>query len=83
MDPSDSKIKSCLSLVIVSNGLEEYVESLLIDENRIFTPHRAIRKKLVFTDHYSLILKFRDIQQKMKWISDLEHKQRRRLEKIL
>ena len=66
MDPSDSKIKSCLSLVIVSNGLEEYVEELVIDENRRFTPHRAIRNKLVFTDHYSLILKFKDIPQKVK-----------------
>ena len=66
VDPSDSKIKSCLSLVIVSNGLEEYVEELVIDENRRFTPHRAIRNKLVFTDHYSLILKFKDIPQKVK-----------------
>jgi hypothetical protein len=69
-DPSNSNIKSCLSLVIVSNGLEEYVEELVIDEKRRFTPHRAIRNKLVFTDHYSLILKFKDIPQKVKTYKD-------------
>ena len=32
IDPSDSNLKSCLSLVIISAGLEDYVEELLIDE---------------------------------------------------
>ena len=66
VDPSDSKIKSCLSLVIISAGLQEFVEELRIDEKREFTPHRAIQKngKLIFTDHFSLLLKFKNIPMK-------------------
>ena len=40
IDPSNPNIKSCLSLVIISKGLEE----LKIDSNR----------NLVYTDHYRL-----------------------------
>ena len=63
VDPSDVNKKSCLSLVIISAGLEEYVEELLIDEKRRFTPHRAIQKngKVVYTDHSSLLLQFKNI----------------------
>ena len=68
IDPSDSKTKSCLSLVIISPGLEEFFDELRIDEKREFTPHRAIKKggKLVFTDHFSLLLKFKNIPLKDK-----------------
>ena len=44
VDPSNNNCKSCLSLLIVSVGLEEYIEELLIDDQRNFTPHRAISK---------------------------------------
>ena len=43
VDPSDSNNKSCLSLVIISTGLQEYVEELIVDNDRNFTPHRATR----------------------------------------
>jgi hypothetical protein len=56
VDPSDQSKLSCLSLVIISNGLYEYVEELKIDNLRQFTPHRAMKNKLVYTDHFSLIL---------------------------
>ena len=65
-DPSDPNIKSCLSLVIISSGLEEYVEELVVDKERRFTPHRATRNRLIFTDHYSLIFKLRGIPLKTK-----------------
>ena len=56
---------SCLELVIVSEELFEYVEELFIDKQQIFTPHRPIGKgKLCFTDHFSIILKFRNIPMK-------------------
>ena len=63
IDPADTTIKSCLSLVIVSAGLEDYVEELFKDKVRKITPYRTIRKdgKMVFTDHFSLLLKFKDI----------------------
>ena len=37
IDPSDSKTKSCLSLVIISPGLEEFFDEPRIDEKRAFT----------------------------------------------
>ena len=66
IDPSNPNIKSCLSLVIVSAGLEDYVEELLIDKERKFTQHRPIRKdgKLVFTDHYGLLLNVKNFPHK-------------------
>ena len=68
VDPSNINIKSCLSLVIISVGLEEYVHELLIDKERQFTPHRAVQKNRipVFTDHFSLLITFKNIPQKMK-----------------
>ena len=65
-DPSNPNIKSCLSLVIVSTGLEEYVEELKIDCDRTFTPHSATSKNLVYSDHYSLIFKLKEIPMKVK-----------------
>ena len=54
--------------MIVSVGLEEYIEELLIDDQRNFTPHRAIskNKSLVYTDHYSMLLKFKNIPMRKK-----------------
>ena len=66
IDPSNPNIKSCLSLVIISKGLEDYVDELKIDSNRNFTPHRATKTKLVYTDHYSLIFKLKQIPIKVK-----------------
>ena len=56
-DPSNPSSKSCLSLIIISKGLEDYVDELEIDCMRKFTPHRATKTQLVYTDHYSIIFK--------------------------
>ena len=68
VDPSDKNNKSCLSLVIISAGLEEYVDELKIDNKQHFTPHRAIKKngKLVFTDHYGMLFKLKNIPLRLK-----------------
>ena len=68
VDPANGKSKSCLSLVIISAGLDEYVEELKIDDKRQYTPHRAVKKdgKLVFTDHYGLLFKLKNIPMKVK-----------------
>ena len=68
VDPSNPNIKSVLSLVIISVGLENYVEKLEIDQQRKVTPHRAISKNrnLVYTDHFSLILTFKKLPLRRK-----------------
>ena len=61
-DPANEDKMSCLELVIVSKELFEHVDELLIDRNKVFTPHRATGKgKITFTDHFSLILKFKNL----------------------
>ena len=43
----------------------KYVEKLFIDKKLAFTPGRAINKtKIVYPDHYALILKFKNIPLK-------------------
>ena len=66
-DPNNDKVKSCLDLAIVSKNLFRYVDKLIIDKKLALTPGRAISKsKIVYTDHYALILKFKDIPIKQK-----------------
>ena len=44
----------------------EYVESLTIDKDRLFTPFRPVSEnKRTYTDHYSLKLKFKNIPLKL------------------
>ena len=61
MEPNNPDVKSCLDLIIVSKGLVEYIEELIIDKERKFTPHRAGKGKLIFTDHFSLFFKMKGI----------------------
>ena len=55
-----------LSLVIVNNDLYEFIDMLKVDKERLFTPHRAIGKgqRLIFTDHFSLHLVFKNVLTK-------------------
>ena len=54
-----------LELCIISKELVIHVDILTIDKDRLFTPFRPISKtKLVFTDHYSLKLVFKNIPMK-------------------
>ena len=43
----------------MSKGLVEYVEELIIDKERKFTPHRAGKAKLIYADHYSMYFKMK------------------------
>ena len=61
IDPSNPDIKSCLDLCIISKGLLKYVVELVIDDGRLFTPHRAVRNKLIYSDHLSIHVKFKGI----------------------
>ena len=53
-EPNNPNVKSCLDLVIVSEGLVEYIVKLTIDKDRKFTPHRAGKGKLIYADHYAM-----------------------------
>ena len=62
MDPADHTRLSCLDLVIISTCLYPYLVSLNIDKERIMTPHRpAGRKKLIYTDHFPILVTFKNI----------------------
>ena len=61
-DPKNTDKKSVLSLCIISNSLLGYIESLVIDDAMNFTPYRVLSdSNVVYTDHYSLLLKMKDI----------------------
>ena len=63
IDPSNPNIKSCLDLCIISRGLLKFVVEMIIDDERKFTPHRATSKKITYTDHFSLHIKFQGIPE--------------------
>ena len=64
-DPANEKRMSCLDLAIISVDLSEYLVELKIDREKLITPHRAVGKKLVYTDHFSLIMTFRDLPKSL------------------
>ena len=61
-DPSNPNKKenmSCLSLVIVSKKLEPFIETLKIDNMKVFSPISPLSKtKSVTSDHFPLIMTF-------------------------
>ena len=62
--PDDDSKKSALDLVIISKNLEFYLEEMRIDKNLNFTPFRSKPKSkdLIYSDHYALLLCFKNIQ---------------------
>jgi len=64
-DPEDDEKKSCLDIAIVSEGLVQYFEELVIDRERTFTPAHSLNKnKLTYSDHYAMKIKFNKIPLK-------------------
>ena len=76
-DPDCDSKKSVLDLIIMSKSLAKYVDSLVIDRDRKFTPSHTLRNnKLTFPDHYSLLLTMKNIpkwKQKIVQHHTLEH----------
>ena len=65
IDPADNHKKSVLDLCIISKALYKYVDSLIIDKKRHFTPYRAVTRSTVrYTDHFSLLLSFKGLPLK-------------------
>ena len=67
-DPSDPNClskKSCLDLVILSTELLKYVDKLIVDSQMKYIASRPIsKKKVVYPDHYPLILSFKNLPLK-------------------
>ena len=62
VDPGDVEKKSALDLCIISAELFPYVESLIIDKNKSFTPYRSMNKSVVkYSDHFSLLIVFKGL----------------------
>ena len=62
VDPGDVEKKSALDLCIISAELFPYVESLIIDKNKSFTPYRSMNKSVVkYSDHFSLLVVFKGL----------------------
>ena len=68
-DPATGKL-SCLDLSIVSRELWPFVQKLVIDRERNFTPARPMKKrgkyKLIYTDHFSTLLSLKDLPRRQK-----------------
>ena len=60
VDGSNSSVKSCLDLGIVSAGMVPFVTTFLVDKEQDFTPMRVRRTKKgvtsTYSDHFSLEL---------------------------
>ena len=63
-DPENVMKRSILDLVIISAELTEFVETLEIDKDKVFTPYRPAGKKLLHTDHFSVLLVLKDLPLK-------------------
>ena len=67
-EPENNERKSCLDLVIVSKNLSEHVEELIVDSENRFQISRVTAVngdvKLTHTDHYTLILKLKNVPLK-------------------
>ena len=67
-EPNNTERKSCLDFAIVSSNLMRYVKELIIDSSNQFQISRVTAAngglRLTHTDHYTLILKLKNIPVK-------------------
>ena len=59
--PCDDAYKSCLDLIIVSKDLVAHIDQVTIDSDLTFTPGRATRNGLCYTDHYSILFSLQNL----------------------
>ena len=64
IDPNNDEKKSALDLVIVSRNLYEYVERVEVDKDLKWTPCRPAKRSVKFSDHYALLVVFKNIPKK-------------------
>ena len=59
--------KSYIDLIIVSENLEKYLDKVIIDTERKFSPYHAMKdKRLTYSDHYPLLLSMKNIPMKIR-----------------
>ena len=62
---ADASIRSCIDLVIMSADLAPFLKRIVIDVQHNYAPARprlvAGRKKLVFSDHFPIIVEFENL----------------------
>ena len=62
VDPADPSKKSCLDYALVSSELLPFIDEVIIDSQKTFTPKRIINNgKDVSTDHFSYIIHFKNL----------------------
>ena len=59
--PCEDAYKSCLDLIIVSKDLVAHIDQVTIDSDLTFTPGRATRNGLCYTDHYSILFSLQNL----------------------
>ena len=62
--PDDKSKKSVHDLVIMSKDLVQFVDELVIDEERKMTPYRNSKGILKYPDHYAILVKIVNIPRK-------------------
>ena len=60
-NPNEDEFKSCLDLIIVSRDLFKHVDEVFIDKELKFTPGNPGQGKVVYPDHYAIILKMKNL----------------------
>ena len=53
--------RSCLDLAIVSRDLSKFIDKVVIDDKLEFTPGYSNGKTMKYSDHFSLLIKFKGI----------------------
>ena len=68
-------VKSCLDLAYASQNLLPFIKSLVIDNNKTFTPRRVIWKKggfsLVYTDHFPIQIVFSGMPRRIEKVEEV------------
>jgi len=63
-DPTNDEKKSCLDLIIISKDLSKYVDYIVKDKERKISPFHALKNKVTYSDHYSIMTTFKNIPRK-------------------
>ena len=65
-DPDNDSKKSVLDLIIMSRNLLKYVDNVVIDNDRKFTPSHTLKKngRMIYPDHYAILMTMKGIPLK-------------------
>ena len=49
--------RSVIDYAVVSEGDEDHLNEMIIDENKIFTPYHIVKERTIYSDHCAIIVK--------------------------